>query len=159
MSQRSQNHPAEEEPGFLTKEGCARWIVSIDEASQGQDWVLELESPQTYLTVQVADLSVFARAIGLLKLALAAETLGGDRSFVPNRDDVLLGQFGDAAVHLLRDNEEFARCYILVQPSPECALRIVVEAEGLSAFMKALSRALADYPDIEAKKGTEDATR
>jgi hypothetical protein len=149
MSQRSQDHAADEESGFLTNDGSARWIVSIDEASQGPGWVLEIDSPHAYLTVQVTDLSALARAIGLLKLALATETLEDNRSFVPNRDDVPLGEFGGTMVHLLRDNEGFPRCFILVQPSQECALRITVEGEDLRAFMRLLSQALADYPDIE----------
>ena len=158
MSQRNQDRPADENLGSVTSEHQPRWIVSIDERSQGQGWVLEIDSPHAYLTVEVADLYVLGRAIGLLKLALAAETLGASRSFIPNRDDIALGYFGDSKVHLLRDNEDFPRCFILVQPNAECALRLTIEAGGIRAFMMALSRALADYPEVEKPSGEEKGT-
>jgi hypothetical protein len=144
MSQRSHPHQGGEELELLSKEAGARWIVSIDERPENRDWVLEIDSPYVYLTLQLGDLSILARAVELLNSGLAQQVPGSKHPFLPHRDAIALGRFGDATVHLLRDNEDFPRCFLLVQPNTECALRITVDAENMLAFAKALSRALSD---------------
>lgn len=149
MSQRSHTRQHDEELGNSSKDGAQRWVASIDEGPEGRDWLLEIDSPYLYLTLQLGDLSALQRAIDLLELALTENGPGSKHVFAIDRDDITLGRFGDAEVHLLRDVEDFPRCFILVQMNSECVLRITVDSGGVRAFAEALSQALADHPGIE----------
>src|SRR5262245_20396203 len=85
----------------------ARWFDSVDELADSTNWLLEIDTPKLYLTFEVADLAVLERAIALLDSTLGGQGNVGKRAFVAKTDDVALGYFARASVHLLRDNEDF----------------------------------------------------
>src|SRR5262249_49963199 len=95
------------------------WSVAIDESSEGKDWLLEIDSPHVYLTVRVADLFILSRAVDLLNSALAIPSPGQKSAFLPNRDEIVFGRFGESPVSLLRDNEDFPRCFLVIEQQPE----------------------------------------
>src|SRR5437588_111645 len=124
MNRQSQDHQGEEELGLLSKEAGSRWIVAIDEIPESQDWLLEIDSPRVYLTFQLAEIAVLGRAVDLLNSALVPPPPGSKYSFNPDQDDIGLGHFDKAAVHLVRDNEDFPRCFVVVGPEAGSVMRI-----------------------------------
>jgi hypothetical protein len=122
-----------------------RWFVSVDELPDSTNWLLEIDSPEFYLTFEVADLSVLEKAIALLNSTLNTQSAPGKRAFVAKTDEVALGSFSRARVHLLRDNEDFPRCFVVVGPESRSTLRINLYEDGIRAFAKALTKALRDY--------------
>jgi hypothetical protein len=123
----------------------ARWSVSVDELADNTNWLLEIDSPELYLTFEVADLSVLDKAIALLNSTLNGQSAAGKREFVAKTDDVALGHFSRASVHLLRDNEDFPRCFVVVGPGSRSTLRISLYEDGIRAFANALAQAMRDY--------------
>jgi hypothetical protein len=122
------------------------WTVVIDELPGSKDWLIEIDSTQVYLTFRVAEISVLARAVDLLDSALVTRLPGRKHLFVSNRDDVALGSFGEAAVHLLRDNEDFPRCFLVVEQASGSTLRISLDEGDIRALAEALRQALAAFP-------------
>jgi hypothetical protein len=121
-----------------------RWLVSIDEIAGSKSWLLEIDSPRLYLAFEISDLSVLERAITLLESALNGQRAPGKHSFNAKTDDVGLGSFSRASVHLLRDNEDFPRCFIVVGPESGSMLRIDLDEDSIRALSEALARAKRD---------------
>ena len=156
MSLRTQSRERDEDLVVSPKGQAAPWIVAIDELPGGQEWLLEIDSPYVYLTFQLRELSILIRAIDLLNSALVQHLPGSKQTFVPNRDDLALGHFGEASVQLLRDNEDFPRCFIVVESKSQCALRISLAADDIRAFVAALRLALADSVGAEKSPRTDE---
>jgi len=126
------------------------WTVAIDELPESKDWLLEIDSPQVYLTFRVVEIPALARAVDLLNSARVTRLPGRKYPFVPNRDDVTLGHFGEAAVHLLRDNEDFSRCFLVAEQQSGSTLRVSLDEGDIRAFAEAMSHAIADLPRSSA---------
>src|SRR5205814_1197104 len=107
---------ADQDLGDLPVRRAKRWFVSVDELADSPNWLLEIDSPSLYLTFEVDDLSVLEKAIALLNSALDRNAAPGKRAFVPKTDDVSLGSFSRKSVHLIRDNEDFPRCFFVIAP-------------------------------------------
>jgi len=144
MSNLSQHpHNQGDEPEVLARRSVPLWNAAIDELSDDNGWVLELESSQIYFTLKVLDLSVLSRAVYFLNAALTIR-LPKKPPFCAEQDDLALGFFGNAPVHLLRDNEDFIRCFLVVVGAGEpSTLRISLDAENIRALAEALD-CLAD---------------
>ena len=125
----------------LSKMQGSRWFISVDEIADSKNWLLEIDSPRVYLTFELADLSVLERAIALLNSTLDRQNALGTRSFVPETDDVALGSVSWATVHLLRDNEVFPRCFLVVDSGSRSTLRITLDEDSIRAFAEALVEA------------------
>ena len=123
----------------------SRWLISVDEIADSKNWLLEIDSPRVYLTFELADLSVLERAIALLNSTLDRQNALGTHSFVPETDDVALGSVSWATVHLLRDNEDFPRCFLVVDSGSRSTLRITLDEDSIRAFAEALVRATRDF--------------
>ena len=119
----------------------SRWFISVDEIAESKNWLLEIDSPRVYLTLELADLSVLESAIALLNSSLDRQNALGTRSFVPNTDDVALGSVSWATIHLLRDNEDFPRCFLVVDSGSRTTLRITLDEDSIRAFAEALVEA------------------
>jgi hypothetical protein len=125
---------------------ASAWTVVIDELPGSKDWLLEIDSPQVYLTFQVADIAALARAVDLLNSTLVIRLPGRKHPFVPNSDDVALGHFGEAAVHLLRDNEGFPRCFLVIEQESGATLRVRLNEGDIRTLAEAITHAIADFP-------------
>jgi hypothetical protein len=121
-----------------------RWLVSIDEIAGSKNWLLEIDSPRLYLTFEISDLSVLERAISLLESAMNGQSAPGKHPFIAKTDDVALGSFSRASVHLLRDNEDFPRCFIVVGPESGSTLRLDLDEDSIRALSDALAQAKRD---------------
>lgn len=119
------------------------WTVAIDELPDPTSWLLEIDSPNIYLTFQIANIAVLDQAVDLLNASLNLRISGSEPVFYGKADDVALGHFGKTAVHLLRDNEDFSRCFLVVGQASRSTLRISIDgAEEIRAFAQALEHAL-----------------
>ena len=133
---------------------ASRWFISVDEIAESKNWLLEIDSPQLYLTLELADLSVLESAIALLNSTSNRQNALGAHSFVPKTDDVVLGSVSWATVHLLRDNEDFPRCFLVLDSGSRCTLRITLDENSIREFAEALVQATQDFleeTDIPAK--------
>jgi hypothetical protein len=89
------------------------WTTTIDELPDDDSWLLELESPSVYLTLKVSDRSIGQQAA--------------------------TGRFGDAAVSLRRDNEDFIRCFLVFTTAESLTLLISLDASSIKALAEALN--------------------
>lgn len=129
-----------EEAQVLQGNDTASWTVTIDE-SPDEGWILEIDSPQLYLTFQLADLYAIDRAIDLLVSSLALCAENGEHRFDSTQDDVLLGHFGGTTVRLLRDDEDFPRCFVVVELDSRSTLRVNLDEDNIRIFAGALKHA------------------
>jgi hypothetical protein len=113
---------------------AAAWAVAIDESDNSEGWQIEIDSPHIYLTFQVADLAIIRRGVELLQLTLTSEDARRCHEFVRYRDEVALGYFNGTAVHLLRDNEDFPRCFLVIGPTARSTLRLSLEEGDIPAL-------------------------
>ena len=137
MSNYLQHAPAAEE--LLARKEFPAWTATLDELDDEEGWLLELESPQVYITVKVAEVSVIQRVVAFLNAALTIR-LSKNPPFCAETDDLVFGRFGNANVHLLRDNEDFVRCFIMVLSGDSSAIRISLDADSIRALAEALDR-------------------
>jgi hypothetical protein len=63
------------------------------------------------------------------------------------REEINLGHFGGAVVQLIRDNEDFARCFIVIGPRSRSTLRLSISGDNVKPFTQALRKAVADCGD------------
>lgn len=131
--------------GLLAHGTSPRWEISVDEGSDGHELSLEIEGPQVYLVFRLRDLAVISEAIAFLQQTPDATNGKGDH---PQRQrnvmELGLGQFGSVPVSLLWDNEDFPRCFILVGPSTQSALRITFDSSDISMLIEALQQVAED---------------
>lgn len=120
------------------------WTVAVDELPGSQDWLCEIESPAVYLTFRVSDLSSLKRAVNLLNSALFIRSSDRKPAFDPDRDEVLFGYFGEDVVRLLRDNEDFARCFLVIRQPTGSALRVSLGEGDIRALGGAINQAILD---------------
>jgi hypothetical protein len=142
MNQHTKN--AGQDVQSLPGERGRRWFVSIDQVTDSRNWLLEIDSPEGYLTFKVACLGVLEKAIALLDSTLESQSTIHKRPFVSKTDDVALGHFSRASVHLLRDNEDFPRCFIVIGPGSRSTLRMSLYEDDIRAFATALAEAMRD---------------
>src|SRR5207244_2034547 len=106
MSRPQQTPPKPDSPSKPQSRGFAkRWSFSVDDLLDSNYLALEIDSPDLYLTFELADKSHIEKA-----LALLASTASDDcqerkpgRKFKPSTDELILGRFGHANVFLLKD--------------------------------------------------------
>lgn len=149
MSQRLNRKPADEDVKPLPKEDRKRWFVEIDEWPSGEDWQLEIDSPQVYLSCQLSDIAVIERAVELLDSSLVVRMPGSKPRYSRNHDEVGLGSFNGTAVLLLRDNEDFPRCFIVVGPKSRSTLRVSLDEGSIRALAAAFRDAVGECNDTD----------
>jgi len=136
MPQPSLQQPDNQNHALSQKESLARWFVEINESPESENWLLEIDSPHVYVTVDVSDIATLDGVIRLLDSALVIQ-----RCFDPKQDEVALGLFNGLPVHLIRDNEDFPRCFIIVGPQSGSVLRVSLDEENIRALRDALHNA------------------
>jgi len=52
------NSDSTERWGLLANGSSGRWDISVDESLDREEWSVEIDGPQTYLTFQLEDLNV-----------------------------------------------------------------------------------------------------
>ena len=126
--------------GLLANSSSRLWDIAVDELLNGEEWVLELDGPQTYLVFQLKDLKVLETALQLLE--------SGPPSGRNCESSLTLGRFGSASVSLVWDNEDFPRCFLIVGPHPRSTLRVVLNGEDIQMLIEALREVVQDLPQL-----------
>src|SRR5262249_45274702 len=98
-----------------------------------------------YLTFQLHDWKVIAEFFRFLESS-SWPSLAPDQSSERAECALILGRFDSASVSLLRDNEDFPRCYLVVGPDARSTLRLSLEAEDIRMLSEALRQVLNDLP-------------
>ena len=122
--------------GNTRKADVMPWFVELSEVPDSEDWLLEIDSPHAYLTFTISELTVLQKAVRLLNESLSDS--GKKRTFSAETDEIALGTFNGTDVILLRDNEDFPRCFLAVGPKASSTLRISLYEAEMRAFTKAL---------------------
>jgi hypothetical protein len=135
------NTPEREDPRRVRQAIPAEWVVAIDEAQDDETWTIEIDSPGLYLTFRLDALSAVRRAVEILDRSVNLQGASG-KKYSPEEDEINLGNFGGAVVQLIRDNEDFPRCFIVVGPRSRSTLRVGISGDNIRIFTQALRDAL-----------------
>ena len=130
---------ANEGLGLLATGASGRWEAAVDESLDGEARYLELEGPQTYLAFSLLRPDVIGEAVRFLRLSpsrAGAQQEGA--SFV--EASLVLGRFGAMQVTLLRDDEDFPRCFLVIGPENGAALRVSLDADDMRSLAEALEQ-------------------
>ncbi len=127
--------------GLVANGSSRKWYVAVDETLDGNEWTLEIDGPQVYLTFQLRDPKVVAEAKRFLQPPPRSGRAGcGDAG------ELLLGQFDSTSVSLVWDNEGFSRCFLVIGPKAASTLRLSLEAEDIQMLIEALNQVMEDMP-------------
>src|SRR5947209_4471626 len=139
------NHDADRW-GLLANGSSSRWELAVDESLDREEWLLEIDSPQLYLVLQMQDLSVPGKTLDFLQTGLqtAPSTDGAPRG--GEEAGFVLGRFGDAPVSLLWDDEEVPRCFLIIGPNSRATLRLSLDAADVQMWIDALRQVLKGLP-------------
>ena len=129
------------ELGLAANGSSRKWYVAVDETPDGNEWSLEIDGPQAYLTFQLRDPKVVAEATRFLQSPPGSGGVGGGEA-----GELLLGQFDSASVSLVWDNEGFSRCFLVIGPKAGSALRLSLDAEDVQMLIEALNQVMEDMP-------------
>lgn len=132
--------------GLLANGSSGDWDVAVDESFNGEEWSLEIDGPQTYLVFQLQDLQVIRSALDLLQSRPLPAEKRGSHERSENESGLALGRFGSASVSLLWDNEDFPRCFIVVDSKDRSTLRLSLEGEDLQKFIESLRQVVKGLP-------------
>src|SRR5262249_24469808 len=108
----------------LASGSSGHWRVDIDESLDGNAWSMEIEGPQSYLVFQLRSLEVVEDAHRFLQSERTARGRNKGRAHHESGEALSLAKFGRATVSLIRDNEDFVRCFLLVGPRARATLRL-----------------------------------
>jgi hypothetical protein len=132
--------------GGLLANGSSRlWDVAVEEAlDRDKEWSLEIDGPTVYLVLQLHDLDVISKAVGFLD-----ERLNGDPSQRRLRESaagesLLIGRFGQTSVELVWDNEEAARCFLVIGPRARSTVRLTLQEDDVNMLLEALRQVAED---------------
>jgi hypothetical protein len=132
--------------GLLANGSSGRWDIAVDEAWDREEWSLTIEGPRTHLAFQLQDLSVIPTALRFLQEGLHAWQ-GLDRTGSKAGEDALtLGRFGSASVSLRWDNEDFPRCFIVIEAQAGSTMFISLDATDVQMLIEALQQVVQDLP-------------
>ena len=127
---------SENSVGLLAHGTSGVWDVSVDESLADPDaHTIEIESPNTYCTFRLRNLDAIRDIIQFLSpqednLARTETTLN-------------MGKFGEAEVSLVWDNEDFVRCFIVVNGESNASIRISLLENDVKMLLDAF-RQVAD---------------
>ena len=141
-----------EELGLLASGTSSRWDVAVNGFLDRDEWLIEIEGPQTYLVFQLRELSAVHEALGFLRAGPGRQSPeNGQVNSIPETE-LALGRFGSAAVSLIWDNEDFPRCFLIAGPKERCTLRLSLYAEDIQMLIQAIEQVVEDLPHPEEHK-------
>jgi hypothetical protein len=134
--------------GLLAQGVAGPWTVEVDEALGREDeWSLDIEGPNVYLTFQVLDLGVVGQAVRFLQFPPRGDPQAGRQAGSKPNESLTIGQFGQAPVSLVWDNEEFPRCFLIVGPGLSSTMRLSLQGDDLRMLGEAFRQVGEDLPD------------
>lgn len=138
--------------GLLANGSTSRWTIAADESLRCEEWSLEIDGPQVCLVFQLDDMTIPRKILRFLQSELERHRTREIRNGPKNEDALALGRFGSASVSLLRDNEDFPRCFLVAGARSQSTLRLTLFAEDIQQFIEALQQAVEDLPAGEKQE-------
>ncbi len=129
--------------GLVANGSSRKWDVAVDETPDGNEWSLEIDGPQTYLSFQLRGPKVVAEARRFLQSPPGSGDTGREGG---EAAELLLGQFDSTSVSLVWDNEGFSRCFLVIGPKAASVLRLCLDAEDVQMLIEALNQVMEDMP-------------
>jgi hypothetical protein len=140
------DYPSKTPPRRFAKQ----WSFSVDDLLDTDTLALEIDSPDLYLTFELADKDHIQQSLALLASGTSAECKNGkpEKKFDPSTDELVLGRFGHANVFLLKDDEVCPRFFLIVGGRSKFKVRVRLEGDHLQGFIEALKSAVSDELDL-----------
>jgi hypothetical protein len=135
--------------GLVANGSSGGWAVAVDELQNRSEWSLEIDGPEVYLVFQLEDLQVIAKAASFLDADCFSRESPDSRE-QPDEGVLHLGQFANASVSLVRDDEGFPRYFLVVGLAGRSTLRVTLEGEAISMLRTALREALSDLQSSQS---------
>jgi len=66
--------------GLLANGSSRLWHIDVDESLAGDEWIIEIDGPQTYLAFQLENLKVLEAALRLLQSGPPSDLTAEDRA-------------------------------------------------------------------------------
>jgi hypothetical protein len=148
MAMNDKLNPRAKAMGLLAVGSSPRWDLEVTESLDRDEWSLEIEGPQTYLAFQLRELTALGAALRLLESEPRA---GRTEKRCDAECSLPLGRFGSSAVHLVRDNEDFKRFFIVVGSKGKATLRLSLEGDDVPMFSDALRQVVEDVQQDVSK--------
>lgn len=127
--------------GLMAIGSSDAWEVTIDESlDRDREWEAEIEGPNLYVGFSLGDLQVLKDARDYLR---SGRTPPGSSP----RDGLTLGTFGASKVLLIRDDEDFDRCFLVIGASGRSTVRLSLLGEDMKGLSQALEAAVARLPE------------
>lgn len=138
-----------DEMGLLANGTSARWHIAINDCLARDEWWIEIESSEIYLTFQLGELNVVRAALAFLRCDPWGLSITNGQQNVSNATALVLGRFGEASVSLLWDNEDFVRCFLMMGPHGQSTFRLSFYEEDVRMLIEALEQVVTDLPTPE----------
>lgn len=139
------------ELALVANGSSSEWDVSLSEFLGHEGWALELDGPQTYLLFRIQDLEVLRTSLRLLQSGSQMKWTSKGPHGATKRD-VHLGWFGKAPVTLVWDNEDFARCFLIVGAKARSTLRLSLESKDIQMLTEALQQVVKGLGALPRKR-------
>ena len=135
---------ATESTGLLAIGSTRRWDVSIDESEDGDEWTMELDGHQFYLSFALDELPVVERIAAFLKRGPRWERGAKRTQATDDENNLTIGRFGSCTVSLAWDDEDFVRCFLIVGSKSRSTMIVNLYDEDISCLITALSQVMTD---------------
>jgi hypothetical protein len=139
-----------DEMGLLANGTSARWDIAINDCPVRNEWWIEIESSEIYLTFQLAALSVVHAALAFLRRELSRPSGTNGQQNVSDAPALMLGRFGENSVSLIWDNEDFVRCFLTMSHQGLATFRLSFDGEDVRMLIEALEQVVQDLPTPDA---------
>ena len=133
--------------GLIANGSSRKWELAIDEClSDENQWVMEIEGPHVYITLQLKDIGIVPRIIRFLRQRANDQFTSSGQTM---QSRITLGRFGRMAVTLVRDDEDFKRWFFIVGAKGQSSFRITLFEDDIKMLTEALCQAKSEMPDVE----------
>jgi hypothetical protein len=113
------------------------WTVDVDESFDHEnEWSVQIQGPQVYLDFQPRDLKVMEEIADFLDTSLKNTVYC--RRFSEATHARLIGNFGAGTVTLSWDDEDSARCFIMVRSEARSLLNLTLHENDILSLIEAI---------------------
>jgi hypothetical protein len=132
------NDESSTEFGLMAIGSCGRWNIEVDESLDGDAWTMSIDGPQIYLVFRLQNLEVPRRTLEFLNSQITPRPSGTTEKRLTGGSVLKLGRLGSAPVNLLQDDEDTARCFIIVGGRGRSTVRLTLHADDVTSCVGAL---------------------
>jgi hypothetical protein len=104
----------------------------------------DVEGPSVYLSFQLIDLNILDKMIAFLDHHVSANASPRKARASKTEKELAIGNFGQAPVSLIEDNEYEDRCFLVIGPKSSCCMRFPLWGEDIRMILDALRQIRED---------------